>query len=85
MAAEQFLESVEGNQNYGLLLLTLLDRDGVEPHIRVSAAVTFKNFIKRNWRVVRIKSFFTSLFVKCLRSTFFLKLRKREADRKALP
>lgn len=49
--AEQFLESVEGNQNYGLLLLTLLDRDGVEPHIRVSAAVTFKNFIKRNWRV----------------------------------
>lgn len=82
IAAEQFLESVEGNQNYGLLLLTLLDRDGVEPHIRVSAAVTFKNFIKRNWRVVCIESCFTSLLVKCLRSTSLLKLRKREADRK---
>ena len=56
ISAEQFLESVEGNQNYGLLLLTLLDRDGVEPHIRVSSAVTFKNFIRRNWRVV--SSFF---------------------------
>lgn len=49
--AEKFLESVEGNQNYPLLLLTLLEKsqDNV---IRVCAAVTFKNFIKRNWRIV---------------------------------
>ncbi|XP_032826379.1 exportin-2 [Petromyzon marinus] len=49
--AEKFLESVEGNQNYPLLLLTLLEKsqDGV---IRVCAAVTFKNYVKRNWRIV---------------------------------
>lgn len=50
-SAEKFLESVEGNQNYPLLLLTLLEKsqDNV---IRVCAAVTFKNYIKRNWRIV---------------------------------
>uniref|UniRef100_A0A3P9LYL6 Exportin-2 n=1 Tax=Oryzias latipes TaxID=8090 RepID=A0A3P9LYL6_ORYLA len=49
--AEKFLESVEGNQNYSLLLLTLLEKsqDNV---IRVCAAVMFKNYIKRNWRIV---------------------------------
>ncbi|KAI3370106.1 hypothetical protein L3Q82_024906, partial [Scortum barcoo] len=49
--AEKFLESVEGNQNYPLLLLTLLEKsqDNV---IRVCAAVTFKNYIKRNWRII---------------------------------
>uniref|UniRef100_A0A672IUK4 Exportin-2 n=1 Tax=Salarias fasciatus TaxID=181472 RepID=A0A672IUK4_SALFA len=49
--AEKFLVSVEGNQNYPLLLLTLLEKsqDNV---IRVCAAVTFKNYIKRNWRIV---------------------------------
>lgn len=49
--AEKFLESVEGNQNYPLLLLTLLEKSQ-ENVIRVCAAVTFKNFIKRNWRIV---------------------------------
>ncbi|KAH9496808.1 Exportin-2 [Bulinus truncatus] len=49
--AEKFLESVEGNQNYPLLLLHLMDKGDVEAHIRVSAAITFKNYIKRNWRV----------------------------------
>uniref|UniRef100_A0A8C5XN78 Exportin-2 n=1 Tax=Microcebus murinus TaxID=30608 RepID=A0A8C5XN78_MICMU len=49
--AEKFLESVEGNQNYPLLLLTLLEKsqDNV---IKVCASVTFKNYIKRNWRIV---------------------------------
>ncbi|ESP05357.1 hypothetical protein LOTGIDRAFT_205558 [Lottia gigantea] len=50
--AEKFLESVETNQNYSLLLLHLMDKGEVDIHIRVSAAITFKNFIKRNWRVV---------------------------------
>lgn len=52
-SAEKFLESVEGNQNYPVLLLTLLEKsqDNV---IRVCAAVTFKNYIKRNWRVVSL-------------------------------
>uniref|UniRef100_A0A672MEB4 Exportin-2 n=1 Tax=Sinocyclocheilus grahami TaxID=75366 RepID=A0A672MEB4_SINGR len=49
--AEKFLESVEGNQNYPILLLTVLEKSQDEV-IRVCAAVTFKNYIKRNWRVV---------------------------------
>ena len=54
LAAEKFLESVEGNQNYPLLLLKLLDKAEVDQHIRVSSAITFKNYVKRNWRVVDI-------------------------------
>ncbi|TNN85626.1 Exportin-2 [Liparis tanakae] len=49
--AEKFLESVEGNQNYSLLLLTLLEKSQ-DTVIRVCAAVTFKNYIKRNWRIL---------------------------------
>uniref|UniRef100_A0A2C9K086 Exportin-2 n=1 Tax=Biomphalaria glabrata TaxID=6526 RepID=A0A2C9K086_BIOGL len=49
--AEKFLESVECNLNYPLLLLHLMDKDQVESHIRVSSAITFKNYIKRNWKV----------------------------------
>uniref|UniRef100_H0W8W7 Exportin-2 n=1 Tax=Cavia porcellus TaxID=10141 RepID=H0W8W7_CAVPO len=50
--AEKFLESVEGNQNYPLLLLTLLEKsqDNV---IKVCASVTFTNYIKRNWRIIK--------------------------------
>ncbi|KAM3923511.1 exportin-2 isoform 1-T3 [Leptodactylus fuscus] len=49
--AEKYLESVEANPNYPLLLLTLLEhsQDNV---IKVCASVTFKNYIKRNWRVI---------------------------------
>uniref|UniRef100_A0A4W4EB68 Exportin-2 n=1 Tax=Electrophorus electricus TaxID=8005 RepID=A0A4W4EB68_ELEEL len=50
-AAEKFLESVEGNQNYPILLLTALEKSQ-DDVIRVCAAVTFKNYIKRNWRIV---------------------------------
>ncbi|XP_043944905.1 exportin-2 [Protopterus annectens] len=49
--AEKFLESVEGNQNYPLLLLTLLEKSRGTV-LSVCAAVTFKNYIKRNWRIV---------------------------------
>ncbi|KFP77760.1 Exportin-2 [Apaloderma vittatum] len=51
--AEKFLESVEGSQNYPLLLLTLLEKSQ-ENVIKVCASVTFKNYIKRNWRIVGI-------------------------------
>lgn len=54
-AAEKFLESVESNQNYPILLLHLVDKAEVDMHIRVSAAIMFKNYTKRNWRVVRIR------------------------------
>jgi len=50
--AEKYLESVEGNKNYALLLLMLVNSNEAAMHIRTSAAITFKNFVKRNWRVV---------------------------------
>ncbi|XP_028160985.1 exportin-2 [Ostrinia furnacalis] len=49
--AEKFLEGVEVNQNYAILLLHLIDKDGVDITIRVAAAIAFKNYIKRNWAV----------------------------------
>jgi hypothetical protein len=50
--AEKFLESVEVNQNYPLLLLHLVEKQDVHLTIRVAGAVAFKNYIKRNWKVV---------------------------------
>ena len=47
--AEKYLESVELNQNYSLILLHLIDRDQIDVVTRISAAITFKNYIKRNW------------------------------------
>ncbi|XP_020707492.2 exportin-2 [Athalia rosae] len=49
--AEKFLESVEVNQNYPLLLLHLVDKPGVDLVIRIAGAVAFKNYIKRNWKI----------------------------------
>ncbi|XP_046736247.1 exportin-2 [Diprion similis] len=49
--AEKFLESVEVNQNYPLLLLHLIDKAEVDLVIRITGAVTFKNYIKRNWKI----------------------------------
>ena len=51
--AEKFLESVEANKNYGLLLLHLMDKEAINIAIRVAGVIAFKNFVKRNWRVVR--------------------------------
>ena len=56
-AAEDYLVSVEANQNYAMLLLSLVDSSStqqlaVEPNVRLAAAIVFKNFVKRNWRVV---------------------------------
>lgn len=50
--AEDYLMSVEGSPNYAMLLLQLTDSDQIEPHIRLAAAINFKNFVRRNWRVV---------------------------------
>ncbi|GIX82326.1 exportin-2 [Caerostris extrusa] len=51
-AAEKFLESVEANENYPVLLLTLVDKADVNLTIRIASAITFKNYVKRNWRIV---------------------------------
>uniref|UniRef100_A0A8D8S4P8 Exportin-2 n=1 Tax=Cacopsylla melanoneura TaxID=428564 RepID=A0A8D8S4P8_9HEMI len=50
--AEKFLESVETNQNYPLLILTLVQRADVDITIRIAGAVAFKNYVKRNWPLV---------------------------------
>lgn len=52
-AAEQFLGQVEGNENYPVLLLTLLTRDEaqVPKNIKLAASIHLKNLIKRNWVV----------------------------------
>ena len=55
--AEDFLRSVEGQKGFPLLLLTLLGQDNSDPEavcIKLQAAITFKNFIKRNWKIVSI-------------------------------
>ncbi|XP_053981476.1 exportin-2 isoform X2 [Hylaeus anthracinus] len=48
--AEKFLESVEANQNYPLLLLHLVDKSEINITIRIAGAVAFKNYVKRNWK-----------------------------------
>ena len=50
--AEDYLMSVEATPNYAALLLQLTDSDQVEMHIRLAASINFKNFVKRNWRIV---------------------------------
>jgi len=52
IGAEKFLQSVETNAGYSILLLMVTSKENVPMPIRVSAAVNFKNFVKRNWRVV---------------------------------
>lgn len=47
--AEKYLESVEVSQNYPVVLLSLIDSDNVDIIIRISGAITFKNYVKRNW------------------------------------
>lgn len=49
--AEKFLETVEVNQNYPVLLLNLVDKADIEIVIRVAGAIAFKNYVKRNWAV----------------------------------
>jgi len=57
LLAEKFLESVEGSQNYLLLLLHLMDKADVDMHLRVGASITFKNFVKRNWKIVSMGTY----------------------------
>ncbi|KAL1115301.1 hypothetical protein AAG570_007332 [Ranatra chinensis] len=49
--SEKFLESVEGNKNYPVLLLHLVNKAEIDLTIRVAGAVTFKNYVKRNWHL----------------------------------
>ncbi|XP_046386713.1 exportin-2 [Ischnura elegans] len=49
--AEKFLESIEITQNFPLLLLHLVGKEDLPLNIRLSGAVAFKNFVKRNWEI----------------------------------
>lgn len=49
--AEEFLQSVERNQNYPILLLSLINKPDIEPNIKIAGAITFKNYVKRNWKI----------------------------------
>lgn len=50
--AEKFLESIEVNQNYPAILLHLVEKVEIDITIRIAGAIAFKNYIKRNWKVV---------------------------------
>ena len=52
-AAEDFLRGLEGQKNFATVLLQLVDRQDGDLTVRVAGAVAFKNFVKRNWKVVR--------------------------------
>lgn len=49
--AENFLLRIETQDNYSLCLLRLIDQENADMNVRVSAAITLKNFVKNNWRV----------------------------------
>lgn len=51
-SAERFLEEVEVNQNYGLLMLRLVDKQDLDATIRVAGSIALKNYVKRNWAEV---------------------------------
>lgn len=49
--AEKYLQQIELQENFGPLLLCLCSREDLAQHLRVVSSVTFKNFIKRYWRL----------------------------------
>lgn len=59
--AEKFLRSVETTKNYPILLLHLVNKVEIDMTIRVAGAVTFKNFVKKNWAPVII--FIYNIFI----------------------
>ena len=42
---------MESHPNFGTILLVLSNKVELPMHLRVSASITFKNFVKKNWRV----------------------------------
>ena len=50
--AEDYLLSIEKQPNFSILLLQLADSELIAVNIRLAAAINFKNFVKRNWRIV---------------------------------
>ena len=65
--AEKFLQSNEAKENYNVLLLQLVAESSTDGLIRIAAAISFKNSVKRNWRIV---SFDVSFLKKLLYTMF---------------
>jgi exportin-2 (importin alpha re-exporter) len=62
--AEDFLRNVEKQKGYSVLLLTLLNpENNADQTIKVAAAIAFKNFVKRNWKVVSSSNTFLSFII----------------------
>lgn len=55
--AEKYLQQIESQENFGPLLLFLCQREDLAQHLRVVSAVTFKNFIKRHWKLIEENDF----------------------------
>lgn len=70
--AEDFLKNVESQKGYAILLLTLLSPENpTDLSIKVAAAIAFKNYVKRNWKVV-IKTIITTNYVLIMISTLII-------------
>ena len=58
--AEKFLENVEGNQGYSLMLLKMVKESSsfaeTQTVVPLAAAIHFKNFVKRHWRIIEEKT-----------------------------
>eukprot|EP01087_Luapelamoeba_hula_P019082 TRINITY_DN6277_c0_g1_i1.p1 TRINITY_DN6277_c0_g1~~TRINITY_DN6277_c0_g1_i1.p1 ORF type:complete len:1049 (+),score=219.24 TRINITY_DN6277_c0_g1_i1:42-3149(+) len=54
-AEEYLLTKAQPQPGFSLLILKMLTLSGIEPTIKVAAAILFKNFVKRNWVVVEGK------------------------------
>ena len=50
--AEDFLRKAEAERNFAVLLLQTVAREDADMGVRVAGAIAFKNFVKRNWKVV---------------------------------
>lgn len=51
------MQQIEGQENFGPLLLYLTNHQELAQHLRVVASVTFKNYIKRHWRLTEETDF----------------------------
>jgi len=53
-AAEKILESIESQEGYALMLLKLIKTQSgnISASVPLASAIAFKNFVKRNWRIV---------------------------------
>ena len=54
--AEESLRSVETQKNYPILLLTLIGQENGDLATRVAGAISFKNYVKKFWKVVRLSA-----------------------------